>query len=104
MDEKATIIKKVRQYKNIVKSNNIPLSTKNVYLFGSYAKGYSTANSDIDVAFIVDSDNSDYSEVTVPLWKLRRKIDMRIEPHIIARDTDYSGMITEIQKTGIKIN
>jgi hypothetical protein len=27
-----------------------------------------------------------------------------MEPHVIARDTDYSGMLSEIEKTGIQIS
>jgi hypothetical protein len=31
-------------------------------------------------------------------------IDLRIEPHVIARNTDYAGMIDEIERTGILIH
>jgi hypothetical protein len=50
--------------------------------------------------------NNDYNVLnTEPLlWRLKRQVDFRIEPHVIARDTDYAGMIDEIQKTGILIN
>jgi hypothetical protein len=36
-------------------------------------------------------------------WKLKRQVDMRIEPHVIARDADYAGFIDEIKRTGIEI-
>jgi len=49
--------------------------------------------------------DKDYSVLnTEPiLWRLKRKIDFRIEPHVIARDSDYAGMLNEIQQTGILI-
>ena len=42
-------------------------------------------------------------KVIPPIWKLRRQVDFRIEPHVVARDTDYSGFIDEIRRTGIEI-
>jgi hypothetical protein len=38
------------------------------------------------------------------LWKLTYQVDDRIEPLLIARDTDYIGFLDEIQNTGILIN
>ena len=35
---------------------------------------------------------------------LRENIDYRIEPHVIAKNNDYAGMIDQIQKTGVLIN
>jgi hypothetical protein len=31
-------------------------------------------------------------------------VDDRIEPVLIARDTDYAGFLDEIQRTGIQID
>ena len=73
------------------------------YLFGSYAKGTPRTDSDIDVAFVVKRFEGDFFQVIPPIWKLKRKVDMRIEPHVIARDTDYAGFLDEIRRTGIEI-
>jgi hypothetical protein len=37
------------------------------------------------------------------LWRLRRNLDIRIEPHLIARDEDFSYFVREIEKTGIEL-
>ena len=102
MDEREHIIKKVKDYRELVK-NIFPLPIENVYLFGSYAKGSSHKDSDIDVAFVVNHCDGDLFELMPLLWKLRRQIDWRIEPHIVVRDSDYAGFLKEIQKTGFLI-
>jgi predicted nucleotidyltransferase len=75
------------------------------WLFGSYAKGTNHADSDIDVALVVNhlDDDYDFLKTEPLLWKLTRNVDYRIEPHVIARDTDYAGFLDEIQRTGIEI-
>ena len=104
MDERDDIIGKVKKYKQLVIDSSFPMKVENVYLFGSYAKGLPHKDSDIDVALVVKRFKGDFFKVIPPIWKLRRQIDFRIEPHVIARDTDYAGLLDEIQKTGILIN
>jgi len=38
------------------------------------------------------------------LWRIRRDVDMRIEPHVIVPEEDYAGFLEEIQRTGILID
>jgi predicted nucleotidyltransferase len=104
MDKREIIIDKVRTYKDLVKKS-FPVHISQFWLFGSYAKGNSHKDSDIDVALIVEHLDDDYSilETEPILWKLCKRVDFRIEPHIIARDTDYAGLIDEIHHTGIQI-
>ena len=77
-----------------------------IILFGSYAKGTSCESSDIDIPIITDDFENDLIDEELNLMRLRRKIDTRIEPHLI-RTTDYkqasTPFIQEIIKTGIKI-
>ena len=103
MDERDVIIAKARRFKQLVEESGLPLNIESVWLFGSYAAGTPREHSDIDVAFVVERFSGDFSDVVTPIWKLRRQVDFRIEPHVIARDTDYAGMIDEIQRTGILI-
>ena len=103
MDKRDDIIRKVGQFKQLVIDSKFPMQIENVYLFGSYAKGTPREHSDIDVAFVVKRFKGNFFKVIPPLWKLRRQIDLRIEPHVIARNTDYAGMIDEIERTGILI-
>lgn len=104
MDEKDTIIEKVKTYKSLVKQS-FPLKIDQFWLFGSYAKGTSHRDSDIDVALVVEHLDEDYDffKTEPVLWKLKRNVDVRIEPHIIARDNDYAGFLNEIKRTGIEI-
>lgn len=77
-----------------------------IILFGSYAKGTEHEDSDIDIAIITDDFEDDIIDEELKLMKLRRKIDTRIEPHII-RIEDYKNaetpFIKEVIDTGIKI-
>jgi len=103
MDKREDIIEKVKNYRTLVNKSNFPMPIEAVYLFGSFAKGTANKDSDIDVALVVNHFEGDYFEVIPPIWRLRESIDFRIEPHVIARDTDYAGFINEIQRTGIQI-
>ena len=100
MDQK-DIIDIARRYKEeitgIVKFDDI-------YLFGSYAKGEPRKHSDIDIAVVVEVFDDDYMKTVQLLWRLRRKIDVRIEPILLIKSQDVPGFYGEIKKTGILIN
>ena len=98
--DKADVIKKVRQYRLLIQTH---FDVDKVYLFGSYAKGTSKIDSDIDVAIVVNNLQGDYFSTTPLLWKLRRQVDDRIEPILIEKGKDNSGFLEEIQKNGIEI-
>jgi uncharacterized protein len=79
---------------------------ESAYLFGSYAKGKSTDDSDIDLALIFSNlDDSNRFDLQVQLMLLAAKIDSRIEPHPISLEDFNSGnpFVVEIKKTGIEI-
>jgi len=104
MDKRTIVIDKVKEYKNLV-NNTLPVQIDQFWLFGSYAKGTPDHNSDIDIALVVSHIEDKVYWNNLPLlWKLTYQVDDRIEPVLIARDTDYAGFIDEIQKTGILIN
>lgn len=74
-------------------------------LFGSFAKGTNRDDSDIDIAIIVNNE-VDIIDTQIDLMKLRRKIDLRIEPHpFLVSDFNLSNpVVNEIIKYGIVIN
>jgi len=79
---------------------------ESAYVFGSYAKGKSTDDSDIDLALIFTNlDDSRRFDVQVQLMLLAAQVDSRIEPHPISLDDFNSGntFVVEIKKTGIEI-
>ncbi len=81
------------------------MSIKNVYLYGSFVKGTSTEDSDIDIAVVGDDFLGDPIEDTFMLMRIRRKVDNRIEPHPFkSSEFDKSDpFVKEILSTGIKI-
>ena len=95
------ILNTVEKYiEEISKHYNI----KAVYLFGYYAKGTNTEDSDIDVAIIINSDNNVF-DLMVELMMLTQNIDLRIEPHPIKVEDFEEGnpFVQEIIDTGIKV-
>ena len=78
-----------------------------VYLFGSYAKGYATEHSDIDIAVVIP----DYGDMTFDeirfamrdLWQRGGDIDIRIEPCVRTMQ-DGSGFTKAIIETGIRVD
>ena len=80
------------------------LELKKAYLFGSYAKGNEYNDSDIDIAIVLGK-MDDFFVVQMQLMRLRRSIDLRIEPHpILEGDFNIQNPFAyEIQKTGIEL-
>lgn len=93
----------VNKYIAIVKENYDVVA---IILFGSYAKGTEHEDSDIDIAIITDDIKTDKFDEEVRMTLLRRKIDNRIEPHIISIDdyeNDETPFVVEVKNTGIKV-
>jgi predicted nucleotidyltransferase len=74
------------------------------FLFGSFAKGTNHDDSDIDVAVVI-SNVSDIIDTQIDMMKLRRKVDLRIEPHpfMISDFNKENPVVNEILKYGIQI-
>lgn len=103
MDKREDVISIAKKYIKLVKESNLPMQIDKVYLFGSYARGCPNKDSDIDIAFVVSKLTGDYEEAVIPVWRLRKSVDFRIEPHIIVPDEDYADFLPEIERTGIEI-
>ncbi|MCH6232663.1 nucleotidyltransferase domain-containing protein [Cognataquiflexum rubidum] len=74
------------------------------FLFGSFAKGSQTGESDIDIAVVL-SDFPNTREKQVELMKIRRAIDSRIEPHPF-REKEFvesNPLANEVLKFGLEI-
>ena len=99
MDNRKDILEISKKYANLIKSR---LKIKYVYLFGSYVNGTPKEDSDIDIAIIVDELDDDFLSVSKLLFKLRRKIDIRIEP-IIIQENDLSGFLETVTNQGIRL-
>lgn len=99
--DKREALKKLLKYKKLL-SNHFDLDK--MILFGSYATGKQSKDSDIDVAIVVNNISGDYFTYTPLLWKLRREIDDRIEPILFVKGKDNSGFLQDILKNGIEVN
>lgn len=95
-----TVIEKVRMYTQIL-CNRFPV--KKVMLFGSFAKGTPAPDSDIDVAVVLKEEPEDILDTEKELFKLRRSVDVRIEPKLVDDIHDLSGFWQEISKYGLVI-
>jgi predicted nucleotidyltransferase len=77
---------------------------KSAILFGSFAKGTQHPDSDIDIAIVL-AHSDDIIDTQIEFMKLRRKIDLRIEPHPF-NDEDFNlnnPVVDEILKDGINL-
>ncbi len=85
MDNK-DVLNVARKYASVVAAN---FACKQIFLFGSYARGTNREESDIDIAVVLD-DFENSLDVQLELMRLRRKIDSRIEPHPF-REKDFNA-------------
>lgn len=95
------IINKVRQYVTLIPKS---FGVRRVYLFGSFARGQEQEASDIDIALVL-ANMPDFYEAQKRLMQLRRKIDLRIEPHPIKLE-DFNAsnpFADEVERTGVEI-
>jgi len=97
------VIKSIQDYIDVIKYQNIDIA--GVYLFGSYAKGQATENSDIDLAIVTKEFIGDEFDFTLLLMKLARDIDEDIEPHpYLAEDFNEANPFAyEILKSSKRI-
>ncbi|GGC07336.1 nucleotidyltransferase domain-containing protein [Dyadobacter sediminis] len=79
-------------------------AVKRAFLFGSFAKGTNHVDSDIDIAVVLDS-SDDILELQIAMMKLRRSVDLRIEPHPFTslQFQNTNPVANEIMSSGIEI-
>jgi uncharacterized protein len=79
--DKATAVKRVKEYAEIIKMH---FDVEKVILYGSYSRDAAHKDSDIDVAVVLNHVDDDYLATEAKLFRLRRRIDTRIEPVLSA--------------------
>ncbi|MCX6224718.1 MAG: nucleotidyltransferase domain-containing protein [Bacteroidia bacterium] len=102
MDQKSAI-EIGRKYLLLLLQNYYPV--KQMFLYGSYARGNYHQDSDIDLAIIM-TELPDPFQTQVNLLKLTWNFDTRVEPHPFdVKDFASSNpVIKEILRTGIEIS
>lgn len=99
---KNEILNIARKYATAVYDKYSPLQ---MVLFGSCAKGKNTEHSDIDIA-VIFQDYPDFFDMQMNLMRIRRNIDLRIEPHPFKLE-DYNHnnpFAHEVLQHGIELN
>lgn len=92
-------IKKAQVFVNLVRDSGIFVSSASV--FGSWARGGATADSDIDVCVVSPVFGKDYIQEMVDLRKIALKVDFRIEPiPLTPKDLSdpFGSLASEIRK------
>ena len=81
------------------------IAPQKVYLYGSYAKGTATADSDIDLAVVSDDLSGDSFDDDLALMHLTWDVDTRIEPHSFRPEefTPDDPEVEDILETGVPI-
>ena len=90
----------VRRYAGRVKEQFNP---KNIYLYGSHAKGTADEHSDIDIAVVIEpTDGKEFMNIFGKLFVVAADIDGRIEPNLLIDDgeDDKYSFLNEIKETG----
>jgi predicted nucleotidyltransferase len=100
--DKKDAIKISKSYLKKVKQNNI--NVLDAWLFGSYAKGNYTQDSDIDIALVLP-DNLVSFDTDVRLMVLRKGEETIIETHTYSKDDFLTNtpIVTQIKKYGLRI-
>lgn len=94
----------LRQYIEVMRESG--LKVKEVYFFGSRAKGEEKKDSDLDVCVVSDDFSGDKVEDNKRLYKLARNVSTLIEPHAFSTEEfedKYNFLAQEIKRSGIKL-
>lgn len=98
-------IRVIRKFVKALKREGIPVDR--VILYGSYAKGKTRPDSDIDVAVVSKNFGKDRVEEGMLLFRIAGKIDPRLEPVPISQkiyeDDTWIPLIHEIREKGVKL-
>jgi len=93
----------IKEYAKIISEEYRP---KEIYLYGSYARGEERESSDIDIAVIIEpTDTSKYMSIFGKLFAYAAKVDGRIEPNLLIDDgeDDKYSFLYEVKRTGRRI-
>lgn len=101
--DKIAAVEIAKNYLKILLDHHYPV--RRMFLYGSCAKGNAHADSDIDLAIILNELNDPF-QTQVNLLKLTWNFDTRVEPHPFD-EQDFASrnpIIDEIIKTGVEIS
>ncbi len=97
-------LRAARSLRDRLKSKGVPV--RQVYLFGSVARGSSHEQSDIDIAILCDPFKATKHQENIQFLLEGKKVDMRIQTvclHPKDFDNPYFTLASEVQKYGIAV-
>ena len=99
------IIDMLRRYVMLLNAEGFSVSK--AYLYGSYAAGTATDESDIDVLIVSDKVDENDDKAIGKAWRLTRKESTRIEPYIVGlknfNSQSVSPLVDTVKKKGVLI-
>ncbi|MCL2446280.1 MAG: nucleotidyltransferase domain-containing protein [Oscillospiraceae bacterium] len=99
--DRETALRNATAYANEVRKFFSPMS---IVLYGSYAKGSPTPESDIDIAVIFNGYSGNWLNDSAKLWELTRRVSTHIEPVLLDHTNDPSGFVENIYNHGIMLH
>lgn len=99
-----SIRKKILDFSDLLKKSGIKVDQ--IILYGSYAKGVSRNESDIDLCVVSSKFTQNTDHYFKKIWHLAARIDSSLEPipFTLGELTNrYSTLSNEIKKHGIRI-
>lgn len=101
----AEIIEMLKRYVMLLNAEGFSVSK--AYLYGSYATGTATDESDIDVLIVSDKVDENNDKAIGKAWRLTRKVSTRIEPYIIGvknfNSINASPLVDLVKEKGILV-
>jgi len=102
---KTELKKKIIKFYEAIKAKYI---VKKIFVFGSYAKGKSREDSDVDIGVVLDIPFKNQMDINAELWTIAGRIDSKIEPFCIGwseyKNHAPASILAEIIKHGIDID
>ncbi|HBS85607.1 MAG: hypothetical protein A2W91_14410 [Bacteroidetes bacterium GWF2_38_335] len=99
------VIELLKKYCALLVLSGIPI--EKAFLYGSYARGEATENSDIDIMIVSSAFDGTNDEAGIKSWSLTRKIDTRIEPYTVGTkrflSDNVSPLLQIVKQEGILI-
>lgn len=74
-----------------------------IVMYGSYAYGNPTQDSDIDIAVIFNGFSGDWLKTSSQLWEDTETINTKIEPVLLDMTEDPSGFCEHVMNVGIEV-
>jgi uncharacterized protein len=83
------------------------ISIQQAYIYGSYARGEESKNSDIDLMLISEIFDNDDDKPIGKVWRISKSIDIRIEPYTVGlqrfQNDDSSPLLQIVKQEGYPI-